>query len=143
MNKLVKLGLVMLLALGLVACSSKEEEKKQGEVIVINAEDVIKKMDNDETFIWILTQTTCSHCIAFEPHFTEVALEEGVTIYQLVADTDSSEDTNAVQTLLTTYGLEYTPTTVLVKDGEVKDTTVGDMSVTDFTKYLKDHGYLK
>ena len=140
MRKVIQIIIAVFLLLGLTSCATKDENKEQGELIVITTRDVLNKIDNDESFAFILTQTICGHCKEYEPIVLEVCLEEGAIIYQVIADKDNADDVNE---LIERYSLESTPTTFVVKKGEIEDSFIGKISRSELVKYFKKHKIIK
>lgn len=140
MKRTLKCILGVLLVIGLVGCSSKKDrsdiEVENGGLVVISAQEVMDKIDNKDTFVFILTQTGCSHCQQYEPHVVEVCQEKNIQIYQIIADKD---DADSINELMERYGIEYTPTTFVVDAGEIEDSFVGSISTDELIKYLKKH----
>ena len=49
----------------------------------IKYSDVMKKVENKESFILLLSQTTCTHCMDFKPKLKKVANKYKITVYYL------------------------------------------------------------
>ena len=140
MNKLIKFVLGIAIALSLVGCSSSIDRSDiaadKGDLVVVSSEEVLNKIDDGNTFVFIITQTNCSHCKQYEPIIAELCVEESIKVYQIVADKD---DSDALDTLMERYEIEYTPTTFVVVEGELKDSFVGSVSLDELKDYFKKH----
>ena len=144
-RKFINIILVLIFALSFVGCSKKNVDRSdidtvQGYVEVIDTASILEKIENKGSFIFVLTQTSCSHCQEYLPQMLETAQNHSIVIYDIVADED---DADTVQTLLDTYELEETPTTVLVVEGKIIAKKVGKMYADDLEKLLKKHGMVE
>ena len=52
----------------------------------IKYKDVIKKLDNKDTFILLISQTTWTHCLEYKPKLETVANDEKVSVYYIEYD---------------------------------------------------------
>ncbi|MBR3840853.1 MAG: thioredoxin family protein [Erysipelotrichales bacterium] len=140
MNKLFKFVLGVAITFSLVGCSSNIDRSDitadKGDLVVVSSEEVLNKADEGGTFVFIITQTNCSHCKQYEPNVAEVCVDESIKVYQVVADKD---DSDALDTLMERFEIEYTPTTFVIVEGELKDSFVGNISVEELKDYFKKH----
>lgn len=106
-------------------------------------DQVIEKIENKDSFVLLLSQTTCSHCIDFKPKLAKVAKEYEVEIYYIETNLlDSDEHTK----LNSYFNFKGTPTTVFVIDGEEKTAANridGDVSKEKIISKLKSNGFIK
>lgn len=135
MKKLVKLLLAMCTVLALVACSNTGDGFQE---IDITATELKEKIDNDESFVFIVERDNCNFCEAIQEYIEETKAEHpGVTLYKLDAtDFELMKETEDSDTLISTsedgntlldiapYFL-YTPTIYVVENGEVVDSGIG------------------
>lgn len=147
MNKLFKVLLGLSLIGMLSGCGGKKIDREliaseQGDLVVVNAEEVLSMIEDDKTFVFVVTQTQCSHCQQYEPRLLEVAVEENILVYQIIADKDTSSDSEALTELMESLELEYTPTTYMIVEGEVEDSFVGSITNEEITKYFKEQGVI-
>ena len=131
MKKLVILVMCCFMFMGCTSTDSNTEdvqdskiEIKEGtgtsEVIVID--DLIKKMDNKESFVVIVTQTYCNSCMAFFMEADAFLTESGVPLLELNLDNEKKEPDEVLDILHDKlHEFVMTPSIYYVRDGEVKD----------------------
>lgn len=149
MKKLI-LGCLSACMLMLAGCSSANYERSTdaGKLIEITFEEAMTKMENDETYVFALTQTSCSHCIKFKEEVLLDYIEEHeLLFYDVLLDHEESidpiyefvkEHPNPSKYLTSDMDPEsvYTPTFYFVKDGKVEDIYIGEMSSEDLEDYV-------
>lgn len=109
----------------------------------IKYSEVIEKVDNKESFILLLSQTTCTHCMDFKPKLKNVANKYKITVYYLETDLLSEEEENILKEHFSFRG---TPQTLFVVDGEEKTAATridGDVSEDKIISKFKSNGYIK
>lgn len=137
---MLKRLLTFCLALTLVACSNNvgyERSTKPGTVQEITMDDVLEKIENKETFMFVFTQTTCSNCQAFkenvlddyiknhEIEFNEVVLSifmETAPVIEWVKEHPNPAD--QLEEGFTETDI-LTPSFYFIENGEVKDIYIG------------------
>ena len=64
--------------------SSSSEDSYQAVCVEQNVDRLIERMDNGETVAFLFAQTTCSHCLAWQPTFTQFLKDENyeVVLYE-------------------------------------------------------------
>ena len=131
MKKLVVLMLVLFLCFG---CSAKEKEP--GQVLEVPAVDIQEMFDQKEDFVFFVAQTTCPHCEVFFETLDEYLPNNSVTIYYVEADDPINHDT--FDYIWDTYfpDVSNTPTTLLVRDGEIIDSEVGDLTAEELDDFF-------
>ncbi|MCR0536757.1 thioredoxin, partial [[Clostridium] innocuum] len=81
-KKIVIVGIVLLMLVGMFGCSSKAEAdkgnekqttvektkeiKEQDGIKQLNLNQAFQKIDDKETFIFMVTQSTCTYCNSFK-----------------------------------------------------------------------------
>ncbi len=109
----------------------------------IKYNEVMDKIEKKESFVVLLSQTTCTHCMDFKPKLEKVANKYKVSIYYLETDLLTEEEHNELKTHFSFSG---TPTTVFITDGEEKTAANrinGDVSEEKIVSKLKSNGYIK
>ena len=112
-------------------------------LVEIKYNEVIKKVNNGDTFVLLLSQTTCSHCAEYKPKLSRVAKKYKVTIYYLETDLLKEKEDKEIKKHFNYSG---TPTTVFVVDGYEKTAANrinGDASEDKIISKLKSNGYIK
>lgn len=109
----------------------------------IKYKDVIEKINNKDTFVLLISQTTCSHCLEYKPKLETVANKEKINIYYIEYDLLSKEDTENFNKYISFSG---TPTTVFFTSGEEKTAATrinGSASIEKIESKLKSNGFIK
>ncbi len=109
----------------------------------IKFDKVVEKIENKDSFVLLLSQTTCSHCMDFKPKLARVAKEKKINIYYLETDLLSEEETTKLKSYFSFSG---TPTTVFITNGEEKTAATrinGDVTEEKIINKLKSNGFLK
>lgn len=112
-------------------------------LVEIKYNEVMKKVENKENFVLLLSQTTCTHCADYKPKLREVSNKYKVTIYYL--EVDLLKEKEEVE-LKKHFNYSSTPVTVFAKEGyETTAATriVGDVSKEKIISKLKSNGYIK
>lgn len=108
----------------------------------IKYNEVMKKIDNEENFVLLLSQTTCTHCMDYKPKLKKVANKYKVTIYYLETDLLSKEENIKLKEHFSFNG---TPVTIFVVNGGEKTAATridGDVSTEKIISKLKSNGYI-
>lgn len=106
-------------------------------------DEVIKKIENKESFVLCLSQTTCSHCAEFKPTLKKVAKEYKTEMYYIETNLFTEEQNTEFKKIINFTG---TPTTVFFTNGEEKTAAnriVGELSKEKLIKKLKSNGVIK
>lgn len=136
---LVILVCTLLFVLGKKYNPSKGDYKS---VINIDLAGFKEKVANKEKFVLVVTQTGCSHCLAYLPVLEEIGEEYKLTFYDINMTDLSDEDKIEFNKLVRISG---TPTTIFYTDGEEQSTTtrlVGEKSKEKIISRLKSEGYI-
>lgn len=113
MKKILSILSVFILALTLVGCNSSKDIKE------VQPAEIQKKIDNKESFIAIVTQTTCTYCKEYTPIVADfVKKETKVDVVDVV--NDKIDDEQARIDFMQKYAITGTPTTLFFKNGELK-----------------------
>ena len=111
----------------------------------ISYNDVIEKIEDKESFILLISQTTCTHCMSYKPKLEEIANKHKIEIYYIDVDLLSNEDFDKLDSYLN-FADAGTPVTLFVKNGEETSAATritGDASSEKIEKKLKSNGFLK
>ena len=133
------IGIVILLAILLVY---KLTHKSRLYELTYN--EVMKKIENEETFILCISRTTCSHCHDFKPKLEAITIKYDLDIYYIDIDLYSEEEQKEFASRLSFDG--STPTTLFLTNG--KETTTsnrinGDVSTKNIVSKLKKNGFIE
>lgn len=109
----------------------------------ISYSDLQEKLNNQETFFFVITQTGCTHCSSYRPIVEEVLKEhENVKGYDLNITKMSEEDYRA---LTSVFNFEGTPITIFIQNGYEKtarNRIDGKVSKEELENKLNVLGYL-
>jgi len=86
---------IILAVIGMVYASitlKGKEKNEDNHLLEINFTDLNKKVENKETFILLISQTECAHCLAYKPIFKKVLAKYDITAYELSLDKLSKEE---------------------------------------------------
>lgn len=111
-------------------------------VIDLDYSELNTKLENKDSFVLVLAQTTCSHCKSYLPVLNQVGIEYNLTFYKIEFDTLNDEEKAAVKR---SFPFSGTPITVFVVDGEEKSTTSrldGEKTKDKIIARLKKEGYI-
>ena len=109
----------------------------------IDLDELKRKLDNEDDFILLISQSFCSHCMEYKPVLNEVLEENGLYAYYIEYDNLTSKEQKQFKKL---FSFEGTPTTLIIEDGEEKDTKnrlLGSSSKSKIEEFLKDNKYIK
>ena len=119
-------------------------ELQYGRLFFTNIYDIkykdYKKMSKEESFILVITMQGCSHCETYLPVLDKVLFENNLKAYHLDLVPLTREEYNKV---IKETGITGTPTTLIYKDGELKDTLSGSKNNREVLEFLKENGYEK
>ena len=108
----------------------------------IKYKEVIKMIENDESFVLVISQTECSHCNSYKPKIEKVANNHKLNIYYIDADLLSDKEYDEFKSYISFDG---TPATVFMKNGEETSAATrinGDSSIEKIEKKLKSNGFI-
>ena len=134
---LVSICLVVLIV-GLVA----DKILSRSYLVELEYEEVLHKVDNDESFVILFSQTTCNHCISYKPKLEAVAKEYKLEIYYVDIDLLSKSDREALGKKM---NFNSTPVTLFIKNGEETSMATridGDADKEKIISKLKSNGFI-
>lgn len=139
--------LIIILAVsGMIYASAtlnKKENEQNKHLIELTFDELQEKVNNKDTFILVLTQTTCSHCLEYKPVLKEVLTEYDIIAYEISTDKLDKKQTAMLKDIANASG---TPTTVFIENGVEKNTSnrlVGSASPSKIVSRLKALGYIE
>ena len=97
-------------------------------------------IDNGETFVILISQRDCGHCIAFKPYYNQAMQENNIKGYeldvQMLNQTDRSD-------FLSRFNISSTPTTMIFTNGvPEEETLVGTQPPEEVTNFLKKYNLI-
>lgn len=106
-------------------------------------DEVMEKIQNKESFILLVSQTTCSHCKEYKPVFKKMLKKNKLTAYYIEYDLLSKEEKKEFVKYI---NFDSTPVTVFLKNGEESTTAnriVGAREEEYIIGKLKSNGYIE
>ena len=106
-------------------------------------DEVMEKIQNKESFILVVSQTTCSHCKEYKPVFKKILKKNNLTAYYIEYDLLSDEEKKEFVKYI---NFDSTPVTVFLKNGEESTTAnriVGAREEEYIIGKLKSNGYIE
>lgn len=146
------LGVVVILIIGGFVMKGSRAQDDYDLPLTLSGEAGLKKLsyseykskvDNNESFVFIVERTTCSHCANFMPVAEEFAKNEGVPMYYI--DTDEMEndewsDLDGSNTFFKKKGDNWgTPTTIVLAGRSAVDYIEGETSAENLKKLYEKY----
>lgn len=160
-KKIVIVGIVVLMLVGMFGCSSKEVKestgnkgntvetgKKEG-MPQLTLDEAFQKIDDKENFIFIVTQSTCSYCNSFKKTLVPFLKEhKDIPFYEIEIDmlgemkADVDKNFVKLQEKVTEFG-GGTPEMFCYENGKLKKSISGEISEVALNNFMIDCGYIK
>lgn len=157
MKKRMVIGMILLFVCA--GCAGKSEESKaerrqkeqdgvevRDELRQLDMKSLEDKIDHKETFVVMVTQSTCTYCNDMKRSVIPYIREHTeIPFYELEVDmlgtkvSDVEENFSKLSKLITEYS-GGTPELICMKEGKVKKQQSGDMDETAFHNFLVDCG---
>ena len=135
-----KVLLVLFVLLSLTACNKKFSK---GEGVTAQADEVLERLENKESFIVYVGYDDCQSCKEFKPILNQLIENYDITIYYLPTDDKQTEDQlNEIQYNYF-YRMYWTPTTYIVEDGEVLAIKEQLIEYEELVEWLKEYGKIE
>lgn len=110
-------------------------------IAIINPEELERKVNAKETFILLITQDKCPHCMNFKPKMDKILKEHHILAYEI---NNTALKTNP--NLSNTFSISGTPTTIFIKDGvetSLSNRLIGNVSEEKINEKLRDTNYIQ
>lgn len=123
---------------------------KETEVAYLTSTEFYEKIENQEEMMIVYTLSTCAHCASYKPTLHELKNSKNLDNIYLV-ELDSYNDTD-YQNIITEYGLESTPTSIIFKNYTTADgneiygpslTFTGSIPYTELIEKLNTQNFIK
>lgn len=101
------------------------------------------KLANKESFILVISQSYCSHCMEYKPKLKEILEKNNIEAFYIEYDLLSDSEK---QTIKDNFPFTGTPTTINIQKGkeiDAENRIVGSSTEEKIEKYLKENGYIK
>ena len=142
-NKNVYIALIIFVAIIVILLVNYANTPKPGSFIQLDYKGVIKKVDNKDKFILVVSKSTCSHCATYKPKIEAIVKEYGTDVYYIDYD-EETEDTQ--KEFLEKFNLDgATPMTLFFEKGKeisVLNRIEGDLSSEKVITTFKKMGFI-
>ncbi len=142
-NKIVYIALIIFVAIIVILLVNYANTPKPGNFIQLDYKGVIKKIDNKDKFILVVSKSTCSHCATYKPKIEAIVKEYGIDVYYIDYD-EETEDTQ--KEFLEKFNLDgATPMTLFFEKGKeisVLNRIEGDLSSEKVITTFKKMGFI-
>ena len=104
----------------------------------------LEEYNNGETLVTVIASSTCPHCKNLKPIITASSNKYRSKLYFFEADTLSEDEYKILSTTVELKGYEgYVPYVFTIVDKKLTNSTTGEMSDTELTKFLKEAKVIK
>lgn len=137
MKKIGLLFSILVLTVILTGCGEKYKT-----YVDVTYNELEQKLENKETFAFVIGSSTCSACKAYKVTMDKLIKKYQIPVYYIKTDLLSEEDNNK---LSSKFYFQYTPTTIFIVEGEEKttyDRIVGAAEAKDVIKKLEKYNLL-
>ncbi len=134
--------ILVVLICTLIVIIGKKNSKAYQSVEELNLATLKDKINNKDKFVLVVTQTGCSHCVAYLPILEEVGEDYKLKFYDINITNLSDDEKTEFNKIVRISG---TPTTIFYVDGEEVSTSsrlVGEKSKEKIISRLKSEGYI-
>ena len=119
----------------------------EGAVKKIPMQDVFDKMENNETFVVMLSQTYCNACLSFFMETDPYTEEIGLTLWDIILDDEKTSEEENLKLTNEKFGyFSTTPSIYYIENGKVKDSLCANnerVNLESYKKFLVDNNIIK
>lgn len=141
-NKLIFISSIIILII-LVVMLILGVFNNKANLIELNVDEVIEKVNNKDSFVLCISQTTCSHCASYKPKLEKISKDYGIEIFYIDIDKYSNEKQQEFKKHVSFD--KSTPVTAFIKNGEeatASNRIFGDVSYDKIVTKLKNNGFI-
>jgi len=109
----------------------------------LSVSDVIEKINNKESFVLCISQTTCSHCASYKPKLEKISKKYDLEIFYIDIDKYNDDEVAKFKKHISFDG--STPVTAFIKDGTeptASNRIFGDSDYDKIVKKLQSTGFI-
>ena len=145
-------AVILVLVIGAFVMKGPKEEKNYELPLTLTGDVGLKKLsykeyqekiDNNESFVFIVERTSCSHCQNFMPVAEKFAKDENLPMYYIDTDEMSEEDWDKLpksNTFFKKKGNDWgTPTILVLAGKDAVDYIEGETTASDLKKLYKKY----
>lgn len=143
-NKIFIIAIITFIAIISILIINYINTPKEGELKKITYKEITTKIENEDTFILIVSKSTCSHCATYKPKIKTIAKDYNIDIYYIDYDTENEETQKQLLKNLNLDG--STPITMFFENGKEKsllNRLEGDLSSNKVIEKFKEMGFIK
>lgn len=143
-NKLVYIALAIFVLIIAILLVNYANTPKPGSFIQLDYKKLVKNVEDKDSFILIVSKSTCSHCASYKPKIETIVKEYGIDVYYIDFD---DEDENTQKEFLDKFNLDgSTPITLFFKKGSevsVLNRIEGDLPEEKVISTFKKMGFIE
>lgn len=112
-------------------------------LVELTVDEVIEKINNKESFVLCISQTTCSHCDSYKPKLEDVANKYGIKLFYIDIDKYKKDEISNFKKYIT-YD-NSTPVTAFIIDGvepTASNRIIGNSNYSKIVTKLKNAGFI-
>lgn len=146
------IGLVVVVVLGFFIMRGEKVEPSYTLPLTLNGEGGLhqltyseykEKIDNNESFVFIVERATCSHCVNFMPVAEKFAKDNNLPMYYVDTDTFNESDWSEFEKSNSFFKKNSnswgTPTTIVLAGREAVDYIEGETTSENLKKLYEDY----
>ncbi|MBR3161213.1 MAG: thioredoxin family protein [Bacilli bacterium] len=138
------IAIIVIIITAFLLINSINNNNSNNSLKELNYKEITEKLNNKDSFVLVISRTTCSHCVDYKPKLKNIADEHSIDIYYVDYDTESKKNQ---EKLFEKFDLDgSTPITIFIKKGKqtnIFDRIEGDVSKNKVVKKLKELKYIK
>ncbi len=134
-------AIVFVIILGVLLITNSMSNKYG--LFELKYDEVIEKFDNKESFVLVISQTQCNHCISYKPVLRSVSKEYKIKTYYIDVDLLSDKETEELKKYVS---YSDTPSTLFIKNGTEStraNRIVGEANEEKIVSKLKQNDFIK
>ena len=142
-NKIFGVSIVLFVAIVVILIIGHVNAPEPGELVQIDYVKLLEMVDEEEDFVLVVSQSTCSHCATYKPKLKKIAEEYGLDIFYI--DYDVEKDGVQEEFLEEFHLSGATPMTLFFENGKEKsllNRLEGDFSIPRVLEKLEKMGFI-
>lgn len=142
-NKIFGISIVLFVAIVVILIIGHVNAHEPGELVQIDYVKLLEMVDEEEDFVLVVSQSTCSHCATYKPKLKKIAEEYGLDIFYI--DYDVEKDGVQEEFLEEFHLSGATPMTLFFENGKEKsllNRLEGDFSIPRVLEKLEKMGFI-
>lgn len=143
-NIIYMIAITIIIIIAFILISNISNNKNNKDLIELNYKEIKEKINNKDSFILVVSRTTCSHCMSYKPKLKKISNNYNLKIYYIDYDKESKKNQDKLFEELDIDG--STPITIFYKKGKqtsLFDRIEGDLSEKTIINKFKDLKYIK